>query len=444
VLSAAEDSSRLEQGIEAARRGDCKTAVADLRSSLPANSSQIAAINALAVCEAQLGHAAEAAAEFQHVVKLDPGAWQGWSNLGASWISASHPERAIEPLQRATKLASGAPAPWFHLGLAYRALDQQPQAFRAFDRAQQLAPKDPEIVKAWLDAAGANATRAADLIEQHDYIRARDLLAPLSRPFEKTASWHNLLGYAEFKLGHPQPALDHLQKAIALEPQNEDYLLDLGEFLGYYRASKQALDLFEVASKRLANSVRVQAGLAVSYILVDRRDDAVRILEPLIAAHGDYEPAYRALGECYEDAGNWDALGALGKKLQAVNPSNPLGWYFEGAALLRRSGETDAPEAGALAALERASALDPSSDRIHFALAKACQRAGQDERAIHELQTTIRLNPRHEQAHYVMARLYQKRGQPELARHEMALHSTIKQQDRMAQYRSLLITSHTP
>lgn len=386
-------SGQRQAGMDVSRGPDCRIAVEQLRASVPADSTETTALNALAQC--------------------------------------------------VTKLAPATPSVWFHLGLAYRGHHDEVQAFRAFDRAQQLAPRDAAIVQAWLESAEANATRAADLIEKRNYAKARALLAPLSRPFEKTASWHNLLGYAEFKLGHPDPALHHLQTAIALEPDNEDYLLDLGEFLGYYRASKQALEIFEVASRRLPNSVRVQAGLAVSYILLDRRDDAIRILEPIVAAHPDYQPAYRALGECYEDAGNWDALLSLGRKLEAVNPVNPLGWYFEGAALLRRAAETDTPDPNTVAALERARSLDPSSARIHFTLAKAYQQARQDERAIHELKRTIELDPQHEQAHYVLGRLYQKRGEAALAKEQMALHSKIKQQDRTAQYRTLLITSRT-
>jgi tetratricopeptide (TPR) repeat protein len=430
--------------MEAARRGDCNAAVPDLRASITTDSALAPAINALAVCEAQLGQPDQGAANFERVVRLEPGAWQGWSNLGAAWLSAAHPERAVEPLRRAVKLSPVAPSAWFHLGLAYKALDQRPEAFRALDHAQQLAPEDGRIVQAWLDSAAANATQAADLIEHKEYRHAWELLAPLARPLEKSGSWHNLLGYAEFKLGHPEPALDHLQKAIALEPDNEDYLLDMGEFLGHYRASKHALEIFEVASRRLPGSVRVQLGLAVSYILSDRRDEAIRILEPLLASHNDYEPAYRALGECYEDAADSDALSVLGKKLQAVNPSNALGWYFEGAGLLRKATEADAPDADAIAVLERASGLAPSSDRIHFTLAKAYQQAREDELAVRELKATIRLNPHHERAHYILSRLYQKHGQTELARHEMALHSQIKLQDRTAQYRALLITSRNP
>ena len=130
--------------------------------------------------------------------------------------------------------------------------------------------------------------------------------------------------------------------------------------------------------------------------------------------------------------------------MQALNPSNALGWYFDGAGLLRKATESDTAGLDAIAALKRASGLNPSSDRIHFMLAKAYQQAREDDLAIRELKAAIRLNPQHERAHYVLGRLYQKCGQTALAKQELAIHSKIKLQDRTAQYRSLLITSRNP
>ena len=75
---------------------------------------------------------------------------------------------------------------------------------------------------------------------------------------------------------------DHLQKALALEPHNEAFLLDIGEFLIHYRANSAARELFEVGARTMPGSVRVQFLLAVSYILEDRRSAAV----PLLLAEG--------------------------------------------------------------------------------------------------------------------------------------------------------------
>jgi Tfp pilus assembly protein PilF len=68
------------------------------------------------------------------------------------------------------------------------------------------------------------------------------------------------------------------------------------------------------------------------------------------------------------------------------------------------------------------------------------QESGADQEAIAQLRETLRLDPGHERAHYVLGRLYQKMGQAEQARIELEKHKQIKERDRNAQYRRLLIT----
>lgn len=318
------------------------------------------------------------------------------------------------------------------------------EAFAALDQAQRKTPRDPKVTKAWLEASAMLATEAADCIERREYKRAKRLLDRVQRPLENSSSWNNLIGYAEFKLDQPEPALRHLQKALALEPDNEDYLLDLGEFLAYHRAHKEAANVFEVAAKRMPDSARVQFGLAVSYVLQNRRDEATQLLMHLIARDPHFEPAYAALGECYEDAGNAEALVEVGKKLQGVNARNPAGWYLEGAGWLRLAAQGQAAVGPAVQSLKAAVRLAPSSARYRFALARGYQESGDFESAVAELKQTLALDVQHERAHYVLGRLYQRLGKPELAAAELKAHSQIKEQDRSAQYRRLLITSRTP
>jgi tetratricopeptide (TPR) repeat protein len=435
---------RVQRGLAAVQRGDCSSAVPELQSALDQNPNLIAALNAIAVCESKAGHHDRAAAEFARITRLQPEAWQAWSNLGASYLSADEPARAVEALRKATRLAPDAPNAWFQLGLAFTQLKQNEDAFSAFDSAQKLAPRDAQATQAWLNTAAALGNKAADCIEKREYRKARSILQLIQRPLENSASWNNLLGYAQFKLGEPEPALKHLQRALTLEPENEDYLLDLGEFLGIHRARERAVELFEVAVKRMPQSQRARFGLAVSYILMERRDEASRLLESLISANSGFEPAYRALGECYEDAGNWNGLVELGNKLQAVNPKNPMGWYLVGAGGLKLAYQGPEHLDRAIQALQHGLALDPASSRLHFTLAKAYQQQENDEAAVRELKETIRLEPQHERAHYVLGRLYKKLGQSTLAARELELHSKLKAVDRTAQYQALLISSHTP
>jgi tetratricopeptide (TPR) repeat protein len=434
----------LARALAAVQRGDCSSGVPDLRSALDHSPNLIPALNGIAVCEAKSGHYDNAAALFARITRLEPDAWQGWSNLGASYLKANQAERAVEALRKATRLAPKSPNAWFQLGLAFSQLKQNTDAFSAFDAAQKLAPSDAQATQAWLNTASELGTEAADCIEKGQYQKARSILQLIQRPLENSGSWNNLLGYAQFKLNEPEAALKHLQRALALEPENEDYLLDLGEFLGIHRAKEQAVALFEVAVKRMPQSQRARFGLAVSYILMERRDEASRLLEALLNTNSKFEPAYRALGECYEDAGNWNGMLELGSKLQAINPRNPMGWYLTGAAGLMLGYQGPEHLDRAIEDLQRGLGLDPDSSRLHFTLAKAYQQKEDDAAAVRELKETVRLEPQHERAHYVLGRLYKKLGQPALSARELELHSKIKAADRTAQYQALLISSHTP
>jgi tetratricopeptide (TPR) repeat protein len=313
-------------------------------------------------------------------------------------------------------------------------------AYRKLDEAQRARPQDAAATKAWLDEAARLATLAADHIEHRRYTEALKLLRATERPLAHAPSWNNLRGYAEFKADNPTKALHYLQRALQLDPQNEDYLLDIGEFLGHHRAHDEAVRVFEVAAKRMPQSPRVTVGLAVSYILQNRRDEAQRLLEALIGGHPRFEPAYKALGECYEDANNAKGLVELGRALQRVNSRNPLGWYLEGAGLMQDARADSTSLDGAMTALRTSLRLNSASVRARFLLAKALQDSSADDAAIAELKQVLKLDPDHERGHYLLARLYQKTGQSESARLEFEKHKNIKARDQNAQYRRLLIS----
>ncbi|MGH9325532.1 MAG: tetratricopeptide repeat protein, partial [Terriglobia bacterium] len=188
---------------------------------------------------------------------------------------------------------------------------------------------------------------------------------------------------------------------------------------------------------RLPNSPRVKFGLAVSYILEDRRGEATHLLEKLIASDPKFEPGYHALGECYEDAGNGEAMVEIGKKLQTVNESNPMGWYLVGAGLLQQSIQDRSLLKAAIVPLQHAVALDPDSSRDDFMLGKAYADDRNYPKAIAELKETLRLDPDHGRAHYVLARIYQRMGQKKLAQAQFAAHNKIITRESNSDYRLL-------
>jgi tetratricopeptide (TPR) repeat protein len=443
-LGHAEDlANRLERGLAAAHKGNCEAALVDLKAVAALSPSDRSALNAIGVCETQLGHPERATDSFQRLVSLAPRDAQAWSNLGANRLALGQADLAVTALQEAIKLEAGSASVWFNLGQALELKGKEAEAFRALDRAQGLNPRDSRIKAVWQALAEKLAARAADQIEAKKFQVAKALLIEIRRPLENSASWNNLLGYAEFKLGEAGPALEHLQRAVHMEPDSEDFLLDLGEYLIVHRATDAAKRFFEEGLRRKPNSLRIQFGLAMVYQIEKRHDKAIASFKTIVASHPEFEPAYSALGRSFERTLQWDEMIDLGKNLRTLKESSSLGWHLVGAGLLGRAAQDSGDLTEAILALEKSLDLNSASSDTHFLLAKACELKGKPDRAILELKETLRLDPQHESAHYVLAQLYRKVGKSELAHQELQAHERIRQRKRDDTLRPLVTESKT-
>jgi len=392
----------------------------------PPASAPAEAHEAAALCETRAGRPARATAGFKRLVELRPADWQAWNNLGANRIALRQPQPALAAFRRATDLNPRSAEAWFNLGSTLLALGSAAEAFPALDRAYGLAPADPDTRAARLEAAHRTGAEAERLLGRRRYAPARALLRSVEPALAGSAGWNNALGYSEFKLGRPEAALALLQKALELEPKNETYLLDLGELLIHYRANTAAREIFEIAARSFPASPRLQFMLAVSYVLEERRPEAIALLERVIQMDPDFEPAYKALGECYEEAKNGRALVALGAKFGR----GVTGPYLRGLGLLQLAIEERGAIEPAIAALRLAARQDPASPEVRFRLARAYQYAENDDAAIEELKAVVELDPEHDRAHYQLAMLYRRLGRQQLAGAAMKRHSSLKQRPR--------------
>lgn len=438
LMSAADPAAdSTHQALLLARSGNCNEALAELKRVVAQNPHSVQLQNALAVCQTQTGHSREAATSFEIVARLQPGAWQAWNNLGASYLTFGKIAEAESAFRRAVRINPSAVSAWANLGFVLWKSGQRPAAFHSIDRAHWLSPEDTKLTRAWAEAASQLASEAAKEIDAGHYRAAAKLLCLVQQPLETTASWNNLIGYAEFKLGDDDSASKHLQRAIELDPNDEDYLLDIGDFLASHHAYDQARLFFAIGAERMPDSPRVLFGLAVAEILQDRRAEATARLKGLLHRYPRFQPAYRALGECYEDAGNWAGMDDLGKKLLAINPANAVGWYLRGASLEQMN---NSPDTGTgISYLRKAVDLDPHSSRYHFRLGKAYAEALQSNAAIRELKEAIRIDPQQKRAHYVLARLYQKLDKGELAQREFKIHAQIKGSGSQEAYAAMVV-----
>jgi len=428
-LYAQDVTTRLQRGLQLALRNSCEAALVDLNAVVAVDSRNKLALNAIGTCEARLGHPERATNSFRRVTEIAPSDWLAWSNLGANHLTLKQPELATAALQKALNLKSTEVSVWFNLGQALELQGKTQPAFRALDRAERLNTRDTHVTAAWQGLANKLATQAAEQVENKNYQAAKTLLWEVRRPLASSASWNNLLGYVEFKLGDRVPAFDHLQKAVHMEPDSEDFLLDLGEYLLTYHAHDAATRFFVEGLRRNPDSMRIQFGLAMVYQAEKRHEKAIALFNKLVMSHPTFEPAYSAMGRSLERTLQWQEIINLGKSLRARNESSAVAWHLIGAGLLGQAHDSGGL-AEATSALQKSLRLNPTSSETHFLLAKAYDQSGRSSDAIDSLKQTLSLDPQHESAHYVLGQLYRKAGKSNLAYEQLKAHEKIRERKR--------------
>ncbi len=152
----------------------------------------------------------EAAARcFQKAAELDPDSYLALTYLGNTLMKLRRPDEAVPRYQVVCKLRPDAPVSFLNLGKAYLRLGKLDLAAEQFEAAGRIAPEVPE--------ASYNLGLVADLREDFSrsagyYRRALDL-----RP--DYAEAHAGLGIALTHLGQRDEAVEHLRKAVQLDPR---------------------------------------------------------------------------------------------------------------------------------------------------------------------------------------------------------------------------------
>ncbi len=426
VLGRADSQSTRDQIFRDARAGNCQAAEGQARGVATTAQDHAAEETAVALCKTRQGHPEEASADFEAAVRAEPKAWEGWNNLGANYLVLRRFSKSAEAFRRATTIDPNVVSPWYNLGSCLLQSGSNLDAFTALNHAYRLAPGDVQINGIRVKLAGVIAGEAANAIDRGQYAEAFRMLSATSEVLENSASWNNLIGYAAFKLGKPEIAKRHLETALRMDPNNEGYLLDVGEFLASYRAYSEAVRFFEVGLTRMPHSAPVRFGLAVSYMLEGNLDRATPLLEQLHAADPLWEPVNLALGEGYESGGRWSAMLRLGVFLQSKEPSNAFAWYLEGAARERLAAGNQTQLSEAIADLRRAVALEPRSSRDHYALGRALQDRKEFPGAVAEFENAMRLDPADTKARYALARTYAQMGKRDSAQREFEILARAK------------------
>lgn len=424
---------------------------------------------ALGVLLARKGALEAALQPLSRATHLDPDDYDTHFNLGLVYMHMKRYEQARQSLNAAVWLQPESFEAVTLLGSALFALGEDVAALAQLRHAHELQPANEKVIgllSSELRIVGQHAVAQGDLRQAATLLESAYALAPGSADIQTiafqlatdcfaradyettiralkiakesmlgSAEFHAMLGYSMYRTGDAAGAVTELQRAMDLNPGNQDYVLELSEVFVANNNPEAARTLLETANHVFPSSARIWFALGVSYIAAEDVEAGEAALKRSLELDTQLHLAYVVLGQAYRDAGRWDALLTTSEKLINADPTNHLGYFYKAFALIR---QTDSDPAQIQRLLERSSALDANDPEPHYELAKLHARKGEKEAAVQELEKIVAVNAEFGQAYYQLYRLYAERGDSEKSGEAEQIYRRL-QRERGRAVRKLLV-----
>jgi tetratricopeptide (TPR) repeat protein len=195
-------------------------------------------------------------------------------NLGLSYLNEGNLESALKQLLDAKKLNPRDARIRHELGLAFFAKDLMPQAEKEFLAAIRL---DPKLTEARLNLGTL-------YIAQERYPEAITYLEQVTQDFlyRSPARAYNNLGWAYYKMGQEEKALNEYQRALKVAPLFCQALYNAALIYEGRKDLENAVQYLERAVNACPDDLRFRLKLGLVQLKLERRDEAVKSLEMVV------------------------------------------------------------------------------------------------------------------------------------------------------------------
>jgi len=365
-------------GVAYLQHHESTAAIRELKLAVAKDPEFLPAQHALGVALVDLGRPGEAIPYFERERTRSPKDPEVWANLVQAQFAAGLTKAAM---QSADDAVEKIPANT-HLTvlLANLCLDyQQPQKARyLLENASELAPQDNSI----------KLLLAKSSLAAGEPVEALAVLKDLPAGAGKKGEVPFLQGVALGRTGKFKEATTQLSAAIAVDPENADYLITyawLEQLGGYYR---EALATLDKARKLSPQSPVIAYASAVSYFLLNQYAQTVRSCEEATRLAPRYSPAYLLLGIAKMKQGDFHAAEGALRHGVALQPQMAFFHRELGVALFKTGKLAESRKE-----LDQALSLDPKDARAYYWQAQVFARNGQRQQAISNLETAVLLQP---------------------------------------------------
>lgn len=300
----------------------------------------------------------------------------------------------------------------------------------------EKAAKSPQDAAVQLEYANKCAQMGA-------YMRATRPAEAAARLQPSSAQAQLLLGMLYATQGYLAQAEGHYRRAIALDPSLLEAYLRYGHLLGALKRSKEEEALYRKAMEIAPNVDGPRLSLAGSLADKGRHDDAIAVLEPLLAAPQPNPAVLLMAAKSMQSRGKVDRAEELLKKLLErkpdladahhtlgsllsnrgatkegvdhmlraceLEPENSTYWYALGNALRSDSTRPDALQKAA-EAFERSLEINPGFPFAHYFYGLTLEDLSDREGAVREYRRTLELEPKFGSARLRLGAVYKAMG----------------------------------
>ena len=270
-------------------------------------------------------------------------------------------------------------------------------------------------------------TRA--LVEYHDgqFAQSQNILQDLLASGNNTAAVLNLRAWCDHKQGRKTEAVEGLEEAIKLAPQEDSNYFDLIKILLEQHSLPHALQVAHRTTTAFANSAPAFEWQGSVEMAMSQFTDAIHSYTQARKLDSSRPDGLLGLAEAQSGAGMNKESRANFESGVTKFPKDTRFKVLYADLLLKQSESGDAL-AGSRAEqlLRSALTLDPSLPDAHYQLGNLALKQDRMAEAQQHLEQVAKLDSSNAQGHFALSRVYRRLGRKEDAAREMKLYEELK------------------
>jgi len=275
----------------------------------------------------------------------------------------------------------------------------------------------------WAQGTG-NPAPIERLLAAGRYAEALSALDRAPAAEKQSGEWHLLASKAYDGLNDPKKAVEEAEDALATNPRDERYHLQLGQIFLSRNTPQAANEIFNSALKLFPDSLPLLLGRGISLLNLGRYEAAERDFETCLQKNPGLGIAFESLETAYLQTSRPELAAHTASAWRTKYPDDYRGHYFFAAAE-----EQLAPDSGAeRKALEEALRAKPDYAPAKVLEAKMALRSGHPNEALALLQEAVRLRFDYPLAHVELAKTYRALGRSADATRELEILKRLSDQ----------------